>query len=221
MFDTRTRAARPFIYQPEFVPHGGVPPVSVAPDGERFVVLASDRQHDGLALSVIARDAEKSYGLAIDPTRMRYADDKEIGPAWVAHHFAWETTAEGDTLHERAGFVPLPHHGWLELGKIGEFQSYTLRPGSQPLRAAIVELLTAAGGQPVTGDATSYKQVVRIDGREIGIGLGEMPSYVMVTMDAAQGDPVFMAQLARGLDANFATGRFDHLFIEPTPPTTP
>jgi hypothetical protein len=219
VFDTRTRRVQPFTYLSEFPPHGSVPPLTLSPDERSFVILATDRENDAPALTVFNRETGQGYALPIDRPRMRFADEKEIGPAWIAHHFAWQSGADGERLQERTGFVPLPHHGWLELAKKGEFQSYTLRPGSAPLRAAVVRLLTEAGGQLLNGDPTAYEQKVRIDGHEIGVGLGESPSYVMVTMSGEHSEPALMADIARRLDAGLATGSYDQLFIEPPPPT--
>jgi len=70
----------------------------------------------------------------------------------------------------------------------------------------------------VSGEPSTYEQKVRLDGRDIGVGLGESPSYVMVTMSEEGSDPAFMAGLARRLDASLATGSFDRLFVEPPPP---
>ncbi len=217
IFDTRTRRASTFTWPSEFPPHGGVPPLALSPDERSFVRLATDRQADALALTVINHVTGQGYPLPVDRARMRYSDTKEIGPTWVAHHFAWQASPGGDRLVERAGFTPLANHGWLELAKKGEFQSYTLRPGARPLRSAIVQLLIDAGGRLVSGAPTDYEQVVHIDGHDVGVGVGEMPSYVMVTMDAEEGDPVFMAALARRLDASLASGQFDALFVEPPP----
>lgn len=187
----------------------------------RSISWCSTRGHARRGRSSTSRSLSRTAECRL--CRWRQAENASLCSPATGNTTGSRSALSLETLKRATGWQSIPRAcvmrttrrsvppGWL-----------TTLPG-RPLRKATryVNALVSSHGQLVTGDATSYRQVVRIDGREIGIGLGEMPSYVMVTMDAAQGDPVFMAQLARGLDANFATGRFDHLFIEPTPPTTP
>lgn len=217
ILDTRSRLAQPFTYLADFPPYGSEPPLALSPDEQSFVILASDRRTDRPSLAVINRQSGDHYAVAIDATRMRTADVGEIGPAWIAHHFAWQSGPGGDRLQERAGFAVLPHHGRLELAKAGAFQSYRLRPGGKPLREALIKALVDGGGHLTTTDRERYEQTVVVDGHEFDLTVGESPSYVMVSMDSAGGDPEAMRALATRLDALLATGQFDGLFVE-TPP---
>jgi hypothetical protein len=217
ILDTRTLTTRKVVYLSNYSPHGSVPPLSLSPDERSFVVLTSDYERNHQPALVVIGDQEgQSYPLAIDRVRMRFNDEKDLGPAWVAHHFAWEPGDRGDRLVQRSDFMPLPHHGELALGKPGEYQSYTLRPGGAPLREAIVRLLVERmGAEPVADAADSYRRRVRIEGKELSITLGERPSYVNVSMDGPAGDRALMERVAKTLDAIIATGELDALFVEP------
>jgi hypothetical protein len=216
ILDTRTLTTRTFLYLSNYSPHGSVPPLSLSPDERSFVVLTSDYERQRPALVVITDPDRQSYPLPIDRTRMRFNDEKDLGPSWVAHHFAWQPGDRGDRLVERPEFVPLPHHGDLALGQPGEYHSYSLRPGGAPLREAIIRLLVErVGAERLSDPADSYRQRVRLDGKELDITVGERPSYVNISMDGPNGDRAMMERVAKVLDAIIATGELDALFVEP------
>lgn len=217
LLDTRTLTARKFVYLSNYSPHGSVPPLSLSPDERSFVVLTSDYERDHKpALVVIGDQDGLSYPLAIDRSRMRFNDEADFGPAWVAHHFAWERSDRGDRLVQRSDFVPLPHHGDLALGKPGAYHSYTLRPGAAPLRDAIIRLLVERlGAERLSDPANAYAQRVRLEGKELSLTVGESPAYVNVSMDGPDGDRALMERVAKALDAIIATGELDALFVEP------
>jgi hypothetical protein len=216
ILDTRTREAFPFVYLSNYSPHGSVPPLSLSPDERSFVVLTNDYERQQPALVAIDYRTGKGYPVAIDRSRMRYNDEKDLGPAWIAHHFTWQPGEGGDRLVERPSFVPLPHHGELTLGKPGEYHSYTLRPGGQPLREAIVRLLVERlGGERLPDAHSGYQQRVRLGGHELHVTVGERPSYVNVSVDGPDGDRPTLERVAKELDAIIATGELDDLFVEP------
>ena len=112
-----------------------------------------------------------------------------------------------------AGFVPLPHQGEVTLGKPGEYQSYTIRPGGEPLRAAIVELLLSElGGERLPDRLDGFERRVMIEGKTIGVTIVESDWYVAVSMNLAEGDPELMKKIASRLDAALATGKYDDRF---------
>ena len=219
ILDTRTLSSWTFVYLSNYPPHGSVPPLSLSPDERSFIVLTSDYQHDQPAFVAIDYQSGKSYAVAIDRRRMRFNTEKELGPAWIAHHFTWQTIDGRDHLVERTSFVPLPHRGDLALAKAGEYQSYTLRPGGPPLREAIVRLLVERlGGERLPDAYSGYQQRVQLFSREVHVTVADRPSYVTVSLDGSDGDPATMERIAKGLDAIIATGELDDLFVEPERP---
>ena len=214
VLDTRSLSARRFSEPagPAFV--ADVPPLDLSPDEESFVRFAHDGSEDKPELVVTDWRANRSYTLLIDRGRMRFSTFKTLDPAWVRHHFEWTRGPEGtDILAERLAFTPMPYRGDVTLGRPGEFQSYTLRPGSEALRGAIVEVLTKElGGERLPDELGGYQQRVRIDGRVLNVTVGTSPSFVTVSMDPKKGDPTLMKRVATGLDAVLATRRYDALF---------
>jgi hypothetical protein len=117
-------------------------------------------------------------------------------------------------LTERPAFVPLPYSGELALGKTGDYQSYTLQPGGERLRAAVLEALAGLGAERLP-DESSFKRRVRLDGRVLDVAVIETGAYVAVSMDAGQGDPGLMREVGKKLDEIFATGKYDSAFEVP------
>jgi hypothetical protein len=215
ILDTRTLTSQPFDYLSNYPPYGSVPPLALSPDERSFIVLTSDNQGSRPTLVAIDYRAGKGYPIAIDRSRIRFNEEKDLGPAWIAHHFSWQPSEDGDRLVERPGFVPLPHHGDLALGKPGEYQSYTLRPGGEPLRAAIIRILVERlGGERLPDVYNGYQQRVRLYGRELHVTTSESPAYVTVAIDAPDGDRDVMTRVATALDAIVGTGELDDLFVE-------
>jgi hypothetical protein len=216
VLDTRSLSARRFNEPdgPAFV--ADVPPLDLSPDEGSFVRFAHDGSEDKPELVVTDWRANRSYTLPIDRGRMRISTFKTLDPAWVRHHFEWKRGPDGtDILAERAVFTPMPYRGEVTLGSPGDFQSYTLRPGSEALREAIVEVLTKElGGERLPDELGGYQQRVRIDGRVLNVTVADSPSYVAVTMDPKKGDPELMKRVAAGLDAALATQRYDALFAK-------
>jgi hypothetical protein len=209
-----TRSLEVFKFEPPGQPSPvtSVPPLGLSPDERSLVWLALDGSEDKPLLAVTDVRAGRTLTLPIDRARMRYNTFASLDPAWVAHHFTWRRGDDGvDTLVERASFTPLPHRGELTQGKPGAYQSYTLRPGSELLRAAIIGLLVGElGGERLSDELNGYQQRVKIDGEILNVTVGESPSYVAVS--TYKGDPSVMSRLAARLDAALATGKYDALF---------
>lgn len=220
LIDTRSLTWRTIEYVNRYPPQGSVPPLALSGDEKSYVMLAEDRELNQPALVVINRESGAGYGLPIERSRMRFADENEIGPDWVTHHFAWQPADGGERLVERPDFTVLPHHGMLHLTKAGEYQYYQLSPGGPLLREAIVGLLIERlGGQRLADDDGGYQQNVRIENQVLHVSVGESPPYVNISMDAPSSDPEVMRKVATELDRILATGEFDPLFVGPLPAT--
>lgn len=215
VLDTRTLSFRPFT-EPESPNRiNGLPAAALSPDGRSFVWFSHDGSEDNPVLGVTDWQTDSSYAVAIDRDRMRYRDYHEIGPDWVAHHFVWVRDRAGvDRLQARKDFVPLPHRGTLELGKPGEYTSYTLRPAGRALRRALMDLLAGQpGAERLPDELDGHFVVVRLDGKLIKASTGSASGgYLAIGMEYGAGDPEFMARVAALLDSALATGRYDALF---------
>jgi hypothetical protein len=217
-----TRTLRTFTFEPPSSPSPvrAVPPLDVSPDERSFVWLALDGTEDQPRLVVTRFESGATYVLPIDRARMRYIDFDALTPAWVHHHFTWERRADGDLLVERPAFTPLPFQGRVTVGKPGAFQGYTLRPGSEALRAAMVAVLTTElGGVRLPDELNGYKQRVRLGSETLDVTFSSSSSTPDVTVSTHAGDPVLMKKVATRLDAALATGTYDDLFgqIDPSP----
>jgi hypothetical protein len=221
VIDTRRLAVSRFALPSDPSPVPSIPPLGVSPDERSFVWFALDGSEDRPKLGVTDIRTSRSYMLAIDRARMRYNTFEALDPAWVLHHFAWQRNAEDvDVLVERTHFAPLPYRGELTLKKAGEYQSYTLRPGAEPLRAMVVNVLTSAlGGERLPDELDGYKQRVRLEGEELEVTVGQSPSYVAVS--TYKGDPDLMRRIGARIDAALVTGQHDALFVPPAPSTSP
>jgi hypothetical protein len=211
--DTRTFAAAQITYPSDVSHSTSVPPLDLSPDENSFVWLAADDQTP--RLGVTNWRSGRSYLLPIDRARMRYSTDASLDPDWVRHHFEWQRDREGgDVLAERVEFVPLPYRGDLTLGKAGAYHSYALRPGGEPLRKAIVNVLVSdLGAELVPDDSGGYRQSVRVKGKQVDVSVIGSPSYVYVSMSGNDSDPQLMAEIAASLDKALASGRYDALFV--------
>jgi hypothetical protein len=214
VIDTRTLTSTAFLFPSDSHPNTGVPPLGLSPDERSFVWLAAGSD-DSPHIGVTDWKASKSYLLPIDRARMRYNTESSLDPDWILHHFEWQRGADGiDVLVERSNFVPLSHHGDLALGKPGEYQSYTLRPGGEPLCKAVIELLVQdLGGERLPEETGGIRQRVRVSGKTLNVWVIGSPTYVQVSMDTADSDPEVMSAIAAKLDAALATGRYDALFV--------
>jgi hypothetical protein len=213
VIDTRTFAATTVLFPEETLPNTSVPPLDLSPDERSFVWLVQAAE-ERVQLGVTDWRSNRSYTLPIDRTRMRFNTVSSFNPDWVRHHFEWRRGADGrDVLVERAYFVPLPHRGDLSLGKPGEYQSYTLQPGGEPLRDAIVEILVRdLAGEPLPDEPAGFRRV-RVKGKELSVAVIGSPTYVNVSMDTDASDPEVMSAIGTALDAALASGRYDALFV--------
>jgi len=208
ILDTRRLTVTPFAFPPETYPPEKPGIFGISPDERSVVYLV----HDAPTLGVTDYMANRSYTVPIDRARMRYGAADRLDPAWFAHHFTWVPSASGhDSLVARTDFTPLPHSGVLTLGKPGDYQSWTLSPGSEQIRDLVIEsLVSQLGGELLPPRETSVSRQVRIDGKEVDVFLHET-EYVNVSMYSPAGDPVLMARIAAALDGVLATGKFDAL----------
>jgi len=213
VLDTRTLAVTEFEMPDEPSPVQSLPPLGLSPDEHSFVWFSDDSYRHRSTIGVTDWTNSRSYTLPVDRARMRFVDFMLLDPAWLQHHFEWQRGLDArDVLVERKGFVPLPYTGKLTLAKAGESQLYWLEPAGAKLRDAVVALLVDEyKAERVLEAADAYEVRVKLDGRVIGVSNGS--SYVAVSLDAANGDPEAMKGLATRLEASFATGRFDALFV--------
>jgi hypothetical protein len=218
IFDSRTLTAVPFQPPDGPSPVSGIPPLSLSPDEHSFAWLALDGSEDKPLLTVTNFVDGGSYALPIRREVMRYNTFDSLDPAWIGHHFEWRRADDGhDTLRERTAIVPLAYHGDLEGGKPGEYQSYTLRPGGNALREAMLKMLVETLGAERLPDALDgYLRVVRLEGHEMKLQVIETSNYVSLSMD--NGDPEFMRRVASRLDAVVASGKYDAAFAIPQEP---
>jgi hypothetical protein len=145
---------------------------------------------------------------------MRYSTYSAIDPRWVDHHFEWVRGPEGnDQLAARSSFATLPYVGEFTPNKPGQYQTYTIRPGREPLRAAVLGILLAEpGAERIEDELNGYHQRVRIEGRILSITVVDSEPYVYVSMESGKEEPAFMTRIASHLDAAFATGKYDAAF---------
>jgi hypothetical protein len=216
--DTRSLTFRTFTRTLEPYP-ASMPPLAVSPDERSFAWFAHDGSEDKPVLGVTTIADSRSYTVPIDRGRMRFNEYYKLDPAWVAHHFEWRRGPDGaDVLTARETFGPLPYRGDLTLAKPGEYMSYTVRPGGQKLRSAIVGLLVSEmKGERLPDRLDGYEQRVQVDGKQLLVTVIETSNYVAVSMDYGQSDAEFMKRVAATLDAALATGKYDGAFDAPAP----
>jgi hypothetical protein len=202
-----------FLFPEDNGPNTAVPPLSLSPDEHSFVWLPV-RFGQQPQLSVTNWRTSQLYILPVDPARMRFTTESALTPEWIAHHFEWRHRPDGDdVLVERPEFVPLPYRGELALARPGEYQSYTLRPGSERLRDAMVEVLSRhLGGEAMPDEPAGFRRV-RVNGRVLTVTNLGTPEYVNVSMSGDDSDPQAMSAIAAALDAALASGRYDALFV--------
>jgi hypothetical protein len=214
VLDTRTFTSKTFLFPEETGPNTELPPLSLSPDENSFVWLAQGFE-ERPQLGVTNWQNNRSYMLPIDRVRMRFNSQLSFTPDWVAHHFEWQRGPDGsDVLVERARFVPLPHRGDLSIGKAGEYQAYTLRPGSAALRDAAIEILSRElSGELLPEELAGWRRI-RVQGKVLTASVIESAGYVSLAMDTDGSDPKVMATVGAALDAALATGRYDALFVK-------
>jgi hypothetical protein len=214
ILDTRSLAAGTFLFPEETGPDTEVPPLALSPDERSFAWLVQGFD-ERPQLGVTNWQSNRSYMLPIDRDRMRFNSRSSFTPDWVAHHFAWQRGPDGsDVLAERAAFVPLPHKGDLTLGKAGEYQAYTLRPGSPALRDAVIEILSRdLSGELLPEELAGWRRI-RVQGKVLTASVIDSANYVNLSMDTDGSDPKIMSTVGAALDAALATGRYDALFVK-------
>jgi hypothetical protein len=215
--DTRDFSVAEISFPLDSPPDTETPPLSLSPDEKSLVWLARGSEEKP-RLGVTNWRTGQSYLLLIDRARMRYSTEASLDPDWVQHHFEWRPGTGGgdaaDMLVERPDFTPLPYRGDLSLGKPGAYQSYSLHPGGEPLRRAIVDLLvTDLGGERLPDESGGFVQHVRVNGKVVGVSVIGSPTYVSVSMDDSDSDPQAMSAIGARLDLALASGRYDSLFV--------
>jgi hypothetical protein len=213
VLDTRT-ARRWTIATPSPHPISDVPPLAVSRDERSFVRFAHDGSADKPVLVVVDFHANRSTAVPIERARMRYSTYSAIDPAWVDHHFEWVRGSDGaDILARRASFSMMPHAGEFTPNKPGQYQSYTIRPGREALRAAVMTILLAEpGAERLPDELNGYHHRVRIEGRLLSVTIVDSEPYVYVAMESGKEEPAFMTRLAARLDSAFASGKYDDAF---------
>jgi len=210
--DTRRMIVRHFSAEADVTGVPAVPPLGLSPDERSFVTFGlTEHSDDHPALVVTDAVGDTAYVLPIDPARMRYATLEVLDPAWVGHHFAWQRVGGVDRLLVRTGFVPLPYHGALS-GE-GDGESYRLEPAGEPLRSALLEfLIRQFHAESLPSEPDAYERSVRIDGRIVKVASSSSFNYVAVSMERGASDHRLLAAIAKGFDAELATGKHDGLF---------
>ena len=210
--DTRDLTSATFLFPDDLRPNTAVPPLSLSPDEQSFVWLPV-RFDERPQLGVTNWRRNQTYTLPVDRARMRLSTESSLTPDWVQHHFEWQRGPDGvDVLVEREDFVPLPYRGDLTLGRPGEYQGYTLRPGSERLRDTMVEILSRdLAGEMLPDEVAGFRRV-RVKGKVLTVSVVGSPEYVDISMDTDGSDPQVMSAIAAALDAALATGRYDALF---------
>lgn len=216
VLDSRDLTIRPFTLPTEPFPLQQPGIITLSPDEHSVVWAAHDGSEDRLVLGVTEYATGASYTLPVDRPRMRFNVEAELDPAWVAHHFTWQRGADGrDRLAQRASFVPLPYRGELSVGGPKDYNSYTVRPGTEALKHGMADLLVSElGGERLPDELDGYHHVVRIDGQLVKVALVESGGFVSVGMDYGSGDSALMARVAAKLDAAIATGKYDAMFAQ-------
>lgn len=223
VLDTRSLDFTAVAAPQEPYPINGLPPASLSPDERRYAWYAHHGGEEEPVLVVTEWRTGETVTLPIDRARMRYNEYQEIGPAWVAHHFAWRRDADGaDRLHERESFTPLPYRGDRERDREGRVTAYYLRPGGTALRDAMIDLLAQRlSGTRQPDELDGYHRVVRIGDALVKGAVVSSGGFVSIGMDFGSVDFALMARVADTLDAELATGRYDALFHLDPPPRTP
>lgn len=221
VLDTRSHGVRRFTRPPGSYPISDVPPLGLSPDERSFITFGHDGSSEQPVLMVTDAQADRTYTVAIDRQRMRFNDYDLIDPDWVLHHFEWHReSSDADTLRARDSFVPLPYRGQLTLGKPGEYMSYTVRPGGEPLRAAVVGILQSSlGAERLEDRLDGYEQRLRLGDHTLLVTVVETPGYVNVTMDYGKSDAETMKRIAAAVDSALATGKYDGAFAATTNPS--
>jgi hypothetical protein len=209
VLDTRKLAVYTYTYPDAFSIFPSYGPLGVSPDERSFVRIGSDYNNSTFpSLAVADFVGNRSYLLPLNE-RMRYPTLESIDPAWLTHHFEWRKGDDGiDSLVERKDFVPLPYHTRY-VGVSG----YWLEPAREPLREAVIEfLVNEFKGERVPVGEYAYEYPVKIDGQIINVAYGDTGHYVSLSIPNGVTDTKLLDGIAKRLDAELATGKFDSMF---------
>ena len=209
VLDTRKLAVYTYKYPDAFSIFPSYAPLGVSPDERSFVRIGSDYNNSTLpSLAVADFVGNRSYLLPLNE-RMRYPTLESIDPAWLTHHFEWLKGRDGiDSLVERKDFVPLPYHT-RNVGVSG----YWLEPAREPLREAVIEfLVNEFKGERVPVGQYTYYYPVKIGGEIINVAYGDTGHYVSLSVPDSVKDTKLLDAIAKRLDAELATGKFDSMF---------
>jgi hypothetical protein len=213
VFDSRTLVVHPFKGETPYLPIPSVAPLGISPDERSYAWFGyAENTADKPMIVVTDFIADRSYGLPIDPIRMRFAKFDVLDPDWLAHHFAWQRDSQGvDQLVERAHFAPLTNHGEFKVE--GGASVYRLEPVGLEMRVALEEFLTTqfkAELQPA--EPSAYEHSVQVDGQVLRLACSTDSEYLMVSLHSGTPDSKLVATIASRFDSELATGKFDPLF---------
>lgn len=194
--------------------------VALSPRGTQVALPASGRLDSGedvTALLVMDAAQGGSYGVRLEPARMRRDGPGEPSAAWIAHHFEWVTQADGrERLRARAQFKPWPRRG--QLLAFGGQHSYRVPQAQPALARPLAELLRQRFGarpQPEVDanglgryDLPSCRHHLALVHQEDYLGLyaptASTPPWVRCEDE--------LRAIAAAFDAELASGRHDALF---------
>ena len=215
ILDTRTLTVRPvrIVGPSDETANVNVPPLGVSPD-ERSIAWYANSSDEEPRIGVTETVSGRNALLPVDRARMRFANFKQLDPAWLMHHFEWKRGSEGfDELGERAGFVPLPYHG--EFSTNADYTSYTLEPAGGALRKALEEWLVAQleavetpGNQP-----DGFSHSFTVDGVAIDVMYSDGSDAVSIGFPTGrEGDPKVIEGIGKRFDEALKSGKYDELF---------
>ena len=212
--DTRRRLVHHFTADTSASGIPSIPPLGVSPDERSFVEFANAGYPSEAHVLVVTNFVDNlTYILPVDEARMRYPDFDALGPAWIAHHFAWQRIHDGaDRLVERTGFIPLPYYGTLSADTNGD-RTYRIEKASDSLRTALVAFLVARfKAEPEPADSGAYEYPVKIGDRIVNVAHGSGISAILVSLQDRGADSTLIPEIARQFDEALATGRYDSMF---------
>jgi hypothetical protein len=219
VLDTRARLLHPVTPDSALTPVPSVPPLGVSPDGRSIIRYGYGEGEDGIGaeerprLGVTDFLSDRSYLVAIDPRRMRYATFEALDPEWIAHHFEWVRGSDGtDQLVERKHFVPIPYHGVVSRYDSGD-RSYRIEKAGRELREELIAFLAKEfKGERMPADSDAYQVPVKVNGLEVQVAASSDFGYVEVSLPAGTGDTALVATIGERFNTALATGRYDSLF---------
>jgi hypothetical protein len=210
--------------------HDGDQARAFAPDQSAYVLAATGydpenqgRPMTGLLVVDLARGTASA--LRLDRHRTRFADNEDLTPAWVAHHFAWRPAADGTQLVARPGIAPWPWRGRLrETSTVGSWQLDVPRIDGRFADVVRTLLRTRWSAVPVPADAKTAFSAgeLRVGRCELSVSAAEADArpeeqkvtvwnHVPATAAGGEACVALMRELAQAIDAELASGRHDKL----------